>query len=140
MPVKLTEAQHKVAKAYRKELGTPQHIVNISRSYSTKALKTLAEVMEDSSQPVIARVRCAEILLERGYGKAPQAVLVADATSDAQRTGIHALSIMDRIAQLREAKDGPVTTDLEASEVTELPALPAPAAATNPADDPDSPI
>ncbi len=129
MPVKLTPSQANVARAYRKELGTPQHIVNISRSYSTKALQTLAEVMQDDAQPVVARVRCAEILLERGYGKAPQAVLIGD-VSDAQKTGIHALSILDRIAQLREAKDGPITTDLEASEVTELPSL----------SDPDSPI
>lgn len=129
MPVKLTDSQRKVARAYQKELGTPQHIVNVSRSFSTVALKTLAEVMQDDKQPVVARVRCAEILLERGYGKAPQAVLIGD-VSDAQKTGIHALSILDRIAQLREAKDGPVTTDLEASEVTELPSLP----------DPDSPI
>jgi hypothetical protein len=109
------------ARDYRKELGTPQHIVNLSRSFSVGAIKTLSDIMEDDSQPVVARIRCAEVLLERAYGRAPQAMVISSA-NDAAKSGIHALPILERIAQLRQAKELPATTDLEASDVQELPA------------------
>lgn len=122
MPTKNSVAL--AARDYRKELGTPHHIVNLSRSFSMNAIKTLADIMEDDSQPVVARIRCAEVLLERAYGKAPQAMVIAS-TSDSSKSGIHALPILERIAQLRQAKDAPAsvtTTDLEASEIQEIPA------------------
>ena len=37
-----------------------------------EAFQTLLEIMQDQKAPHAARVRCAEIFIDRGYGKAPQ--------------------------------------------------------------------
>lgn len=109
----------------RRRLGTPEYVINLSRSHSVRAIKVLSEILDDDKQPVVARIRCAELLLERGFGKAPQAMLLATADGES-KSGIHALPIMERIAQLRQAKDAPITTDLEASEIQEIPMLDCP--------------
>ena len=119
-PAQLADRKRRESGAiYRKHLGTPQYIVNLSRQYTSKAISTLADILEDDAQPVVARIKCAALLLERGYGKAPQAVLIAD-TTDQTRTGVHGLSVLDRIKALKEAKSAPSVLDLEASEVRDV--------------------
>lgn len=104
----------------RMQSRDPRVIVDLAREFTTKAIETLADLMLDVSQPGPVRVRCAELLLERGYGKAPQALLIA--SEDASRpNGVHGLSIQERIAGLLAAKSAPgQTVDLEASQLSEL--------------------
>jgi hypothetical protein len=107
--------------------GGAMYIVELARKYTARSIQTLGDTLIDETAPIAVRIKCAEILLDRAYGKAPQAVLVGDATSDQHKLGIHALPILERIKMLKEAKDGPVTTDLEASELTEVSSTPVPA-------------
>jgi hypothetical protein len=46
----------------------------LAQSYCADALKTLADIMGNVKAPEAARVSAAKELLDRGYGKAPQAV------------------------------------------------------------------
>lgn len=103
-----------------KVTSSAMHVVQLARRYTARSIEMLGETLEDDQQPIAVRIKCAELLLDRAYGKAPQAVLVADAGSDQNKLGVHALPILERIRLLKEAKNGPVTTDLEASELTEV--------------------
>lgn len=114
------------ARHVAKMTGGAAYIVELARRYTAKSIQTLGDTLVDDTAPVAVRIKCAEILLDRAYGKAPQAVLVADAAGEAAKLGVHALPILERIRMLKEAKDGPVTTDLEASELTEVSATPSP--------------
>lgn len=64
--------------------GTPNRatasIREVARKYTGAALTTLDGIMRDPKEQAVARIRAAEILLDRGYGKPAQAV-IADVTS-----------------------------------------------------------
>ena len=49
------------------------HLKELAREQTPKAIKTLIDVMEHSERDA-ARVRAAEILLDRAWGRAPQAM------------------------------------------------------------------
>lgn len=100
---------------------SPTKLIAIARTHSSRAIEVLAEVMQDEVQPPAVRIRAAELLLERGYGKTAQAVLVS--TNDGNNlVGPHSLSIAEKIAALKEAsqksKDAPI--DLEPSAAIEI--------------------
>lgn len=61
--------------------GTPnkatRDIKELAQDYGDKAVATLAEIMGDAAQPAAARVAAADKLLDRGYGKAAQAIAVS---------------------------------------------------------------
>lgn len=48
-----------------------------ARAHTAQAVATLADIMLDRDSPPAARIAAAEALLDRGWGKAPQAHLVA---------------------------------------------------------------
>lgn len=130
----------------------PHVIVNLARKETIPALKRLVDLMNGKSNqkmtvvtkdgatvevdvpvPPAVMLRAAEIVIERGYGKAPQAILVK---ADDPLQGEHAVPIMERIAMLRASMDqNDSTVDLEASQQgetrieedppIEIPALPA---------------
>jgi hypothetical protein len=100
-----------------------------ARMHTVAAVQKLVDLMEGrlpkdtalsdgQGVPAAVQLRAAELIIERGYGKSPQAILLRD-DSSANSTSTHAIPIMERIAQLKAARDqlGSVT-DLEASEVT----------------------
>jgi len=100
---------------------SPTKLIAIARVHSSRAVEVLAEIMEDDVQPPAVRIKAAELLLERGYGKTAQAVLVS--TNDGNTlVGPHSLSIAEKIAALKEAsqksKDAPI--DLEPSAAIEI--------------------
>ena len=45
-----------------------------ARSYTLEALTTVVQIMQDEKQPASARIRAAEMILDRGHGKAPQVI------------------------------------------------------------------
>jgi len=49
----------------------------LARQLTANALNALAEIMEDEEAPAAARIAAAKELLDRGWGKAPAALLVA---------------------------------------------------------------
>lgn len=60
--------------------GRPSVVVNgvnvrdLARIHSVEAIETLATIMRDSGIPPAARVRAAEAILDRGFGRPQQAV------------------------------------------------------------------
>jgi hypothetical protein len=49
-------------------------VQQLARQYTESAIKTLAEICQDTKAPPAARVAAANGLLDRGYGKPPQAL------------------------------------------------------------------
>lgn len=117
---------------------SPHSLVAYSRSFSTNAIDKLVALMQgqggrvtvlgkdgglvevDVPVPAQVQMRAAEIILERGFGKAPQAVLVKDETvvSAEGATSILQTTIHDRIAAIRAARaPQDEQIDLEASAV-----------------------
>lgn len=64
--------------------GTPNKatasLKDLARLYTDDALATLAFIMRDATAPPAARVAASNSLLDRGYGKPPQALTGADDT------------------------------------------------------------
>lgn len=115
----------------------PRKIVLEARKYTVQAVKILASIMEGEcgldkqgvpvEVPAAVRIRAAELLIERGFGKSPQAIVLKDESSN-QLGGLHSIPIAERIAALKAAKEQQgQTVDLEASQqgdtvITDLPA------------------
>ena len=60
--------------------GRPKIVADVralARQLTANALNALAEIMEDEEAPAAARIAAAKELLDRGWGKAPAALLVA---------------------------------------------------------------
>lgn len=53
------------------------HVRELARQHTAEAIQTLAMVMRDPDQPGRARVAAAEALLDRGWGRPPQATEVS---------------------------------------------------------------
>lgn len=49
-------------------------IKKIAQQYGLKAIKRLAKIIEDDNADVRAQIAAAKELLDRGYGKSPQAL------------------------------------------------------------------
>lgn len=54
-----------------KEVG---EVRELARQHTVEAVTTLAEIMRNPKQPAAARARACETLLDRGYGRAEQAI------------------------------------------------------------------
>ncbi len=61
--------------------SSERQVTEAARNLAQEGLEALAEVMRDKRAVALARVRAVEIILERGYGKAPQRVLLAAETA-----------------------------------------------------------
>lgn len=61
-----------------RQKGTPNKVTadvkEIAQSYGEEAVKALVEIVRDGEAPHAARVSAVKELLDRGYGKAKQAV------------------------------------------------------------------
>jgi hypothetical protein len=51
---------------------------HLAQQYSVEALETLAAIMHDEKAPPAARVQASNSILDRGYGRPPQAVINAN--------------------------------------------------------------
>lgn len=57
--------------------GRPKEVAEVrelARQYTEEAVDTLAKIMRNGKEPAAARVRAAESILDRGYGKASQPI------------------------------------------------------------------
>jgi hypothetical protein len=93
----------------------PEIIIRLARQQTEEAIRHLINIMGDLEQPGAVRVRAIELLLERGWGKTPQQIILSDPTL---QLGMGAIPLMERIAALKEASQGQ-TIELEASEISE---------------------
>lgn len=57
---------------------TPTDIRSLARNHTTKALSTLASIMNEPKSPAAARVAAANALLDRGWGKPDATVTIND--------------------------------------------------------------
>jgi hypothetical protein len=64
-------------KGKRTGIGVSQ-LGDLARTYTETAIATLAEICQDPKAPSSARVGAASVLLDRGWGKAPQEVTITD--------------------------------------------------------------
>lgn len=100
----------------------PGAIIRLARVYSTRAVACLVKLMEEDGTPPAVRVRAAEIIIERAYGKAAMAVLVGTDSGSAV-TG-REMSIAEKIVALKLAQErGGETVELEGSQAREVTGL-----------------
>lgn len=64
---------------------TPADIRSLARSHTASAITTLAAIMTKSDAPEAARVSAANSLLDRGWGKAVQAIEANVNVNDANK-------------------------------------------------------
>jgi hypothetical protein len=131
-----------IAAVHRRNGGREAHqIVELARRYTQSAIRKMALLMEgkagkiktldkdgtlveiDIEVPASVQLKAAETLVERGWGKAPIAVLLSGGgllNGDDKKT----LTVAEKIialSQAQETKDQ--TVDLEASEQQEIDVL-----------------
>ena len=49
--------------------GRPKEVEAVRRQHTGEAIQTLAAIMRDGKEPAAARVRAAECVLDRGWGR-----------------------------------------------------------------------
>jgi hypothetical protein len=63
-------------------------VAALARTYTIEAVETIVGIMRDESKSAQARLMAASLLLDRGYGKAPQALNISGASVLQVITGI----------------------------------------------------
>jgi len=76
----------------------------LARTHTHLAVATLAEVCMSSDAPSAARVSAASVLLDRGWGRAPQTIVLADATERLSDEALR-MRIASRLAALVSGSD-----------------------------------
>jgi hypothetical protein len=56
------------------KLPVVREVQELARTYTVEAIGTLRAIMQDPQQPGATRVAAATALLDRGYGRPPQAI------------------------------------------------------------------
>lgn len=128
----------------------PEAVIALARKHTTWALKKIVELAQgkagdpvrvlnkdgvvveiDVEVPASVQLKACEIILERGYGKAPQAIMLGQDGSLGDGASPHLIPIAERILAIKAAREqrgnttdleaseqsDPVTTDIEVSEV-----------------------
>ena len=73
----------------------PTDIRSLCRAYTGEAVRHLAAIMRQREYPPAARVQAASVLLDRGWGKPPQAIIGANGEGDIKVTIRHILEHID---------------------------------------------
>lgn len=78
-------------------------LTEMAREHTDKALDALVGILDSDEAPHSAKVSAAGTLLDRGWGKAPQAVLVDASINDESDTG-KAAGLLDALDWIRAAR------------------------------------
>ena len=70
---------------------TKANIRSLCRSYTTEVVRILASIAREEKHPPAARIAACALLLDRGWGKAPQPHTGEDGEGDIQITIRHIL-------------------------------------------------
>lgn len=117
-PLTPAEKQDLANRSKRFAMHNPQAIVALARKHSSAAVRILAQIMEDEEAPPAVRVKAAEVIIERGYGKAPMAVTIDDKSPGGGEVSGRILSIAEKIIMLKLASEQRgETMDLENSQL-----------------------
>ena len=82
-----------------------REVVNAARTYGVESIKVLQEIMLDKKAMTLARVRSAEILLERGFGKAVQRVVVEGDVAGLSNPALAAF-VREKLAEANRTVEG----------------------------------
>lgn len=83
------------------------HVRELARQHTEEAIRTLVEIATDPSQPGRARVAAAEAILDRAWGRPPQALeLDAEIKGPviSQEVGVAILQALDEVRRIREGQ------------------------------------
>ncbi len=80
-------------------------VQQLARQHTTAALQTLVSVMSDEEAPAAARVAAANAVLDRGYGRPPQAMTVSKSNDLADFSDAELVAIIN--AANEEGENGP---------------------------------
>jgi hypothetical protein len=84
-----------------------KEVRELARAYTVEAIETLANIMRNPDEHASARVHAADIILNRGHGKAPQTFeaqnLEALTDADLDRTIANAIARLRAIGAERAA-------------------------------------
>src|SRR5262249_22655570 len=94
-------------------------ITELARQYAPAAIKTLVEVMKSQKSTMTARAIAADRLLDRAFGKAPQAVGVVVGAAPRPASDYSDDELAAIIARATEQSDGRDTTLIEGAAVEE---------------------
>ena len=78
-------------------------LTEMAREHTDKALGALVGVIDDDEAPHSAKVSAASTLLDRGWGRAPQAVVV-DANITDESTTSQAAGLLDALDWIRATR------------------------------------
>lgn len=78
-------------------------LTEMAREHTDKALDALVGILDSNEAPPAAKVSAASTLLDRGWGKAPQAVLVDASITDESDIG-QAAGLLDALDWIRAAR------------------------------------
>jgi hypothetical protein len=80
-------------------------VMALARTYTKAAIETLVGIMQDEQAPKPARVAAASAILDRGYGKPPQAI-------EHSGDGV----VLQVVTGILRAPDEPLVIEAEAAE------------------------
>lgn len=133
----LTPDQLQQAKRERYAGRDPFQVTTLARKHTLASMHKVIDIMNgkagkmkvvvgesivevDIEVPATVQLKAAELILERGWGKSPQAILLQ--TDGLLPASAAELTIMEKIAAIKAARDSAGSvTDLEASELQEVP-------------------
>ena len=86
--------------------GRPKALIEVqdlARQHSPSAIATLAKIMEDDKAPPAARIAAAQAILDRSYGRPPQAVKISgDEEAPLQMKHTATEELLAELARLRK--------------------------------------
>lgn len=94
---------------------------HLARRHTASAVKTIAEIMDDPLSEDRDRLRAAETLLDRGYGKAAQAVIMVPGDKTEIRKQLAAMDDAELMQIVNESRLPRLTVDAEFEEVAPAP-------------------
>jgi hypothetical protein len=84
-------------------------VAKLARIYTVEAIETLAKIMRNDKATDAARVNAANIILDRGHGKAPQTININRDTNLRDLTDDELLAIARGAEQPDSSSDAPGT-------------------------------
>ena len=94
----------------------PADLRSLARGHTEQCIKVLAGMLSQEAVPAAARVSAAALLLDRGWGRAPQAIIGANGEGDIKVTIRH---ILEHIDETPMTIAGEVVRDIDADATVE---------------------
>ena len=91
----------------------------LAREHTDRAIRTIAGVMDDPFEEARDRLRAAEMILDRGHGKASQAVIMVPGDKSEIRKQLASMSDAELMQIVNESRLPRLTIDAEFTEIGE---------------------